>query len=181
MKRSKKSIKTKRIETHTEVSVLAPLTQEVPELAAANRRASAAARQVEMVSLSSLKKSARNARTHSKRQIEQIASSILRFGFTNPVIVDSHSRIIAGHGRAKAAELIGFKIIPILRVTDLSDTELRALTLADNRIAESAGWDRELLAVELKELQIALPGDRTRPWHYRIRGSSSRHHHQRFR
>jgi DNA modification methylase len=115
------------------------------------------ARQIEMVPLKSLKKSACNARTHSKRQIEQIANSIRRFGFITPIVVDRRNRIIAGHGRAEAAEAIGLKTVPIIRVADLNEIELRAYTLADNRIAEGAGWNKELLAVEVNDLQIALP------------------------
>jgi DNA modification methylase len=123
----------------------------------ANIRATSGARQIEMVPLKSLKKSARNARTHSKKQIEQIANSILRFGFITPIVVDARNGIRAGFGRAEAAESIGLKVVPVIRVTDLSDTELRAFMIADNRIAEGAGWDRELLAIELNDLQIALP------------------------
>jgi len=113
--------------------------------------------QIEQASLKSLKKSQRNARKHPKKQIEQIANSIIRFGFITPIVVDSRNHIRAGFGRAEAAESIGLKTVPVIRVTDLSETELRAYMLADNRIAEGAGWDRELLAVELNELQIALP------------------------
>jgi DNA modification methylase len=115
------------------------------------------ARQIEMLPLKSLKKSDRNARTHSKQQIEQIANSIRRFGFITPIVVDCRNRIIAGHGRAEAAESIGLKTVPIIRVADLNEIELRAYRLADNRIAESAGWNKELLAVEINDLQIALP------------------------
>jgi ParB-like chromosome segregation protein Spo0J len=117
----------------------------------------AGARQIELVSLNTLRKSQQNARTHSKRQIEQIANSIRRFGFVTPIVIDSRNRIRAGHGRAEAAKSVGLKTVPVLRVTNLSETELRAYMLADNRIAEGAGWDRELLAVELNDLQITLP------------------------
>jgi DNA modification methylase len=117
----------------------------------------AGAHQIEMMPLRTLKKSPRNSRTHSKRQIEQIANSINRFGFITPIVVDRRNRIVAGHGRAEAAESIGLKAVPIIRVTDLSEIELRAYALADNRIAESAGWNKELLAVEVGELQVALP------------------------
>jgi len=113
--------------------------------------------QIEQASLKSLKKSQRNARKHPKKQIEQIANSIIRFGFITPIVVDSRNHIRAGFGRAEAAESIGLKVVPVIRVTDLSDTELRAFMLADNRIAEGAGWDRELLAIELNDLQITLP------------------------
>lgn len=114
-------------------------------------------RQVEIVSPKSLKRSHRNARTHSKKQIAQIANSIIQFGFINPIIVDHHNRIVAGHARAEAAASIGLKTVPVVRVTNLTDAQLRAYMLADNQIAKNAGWDRELLAVELNELQIALP------------------------
>lgn len=115
------------------------------------------ARQIEMLPLSCLKSANRNARTHSKKQIESVANSIVRFGFTFPIAIDSRNRIVAGHGRFAAAKLLGLKAVPVLRITDLSEIELRAYMLADNRIAESAGWDKELLAIELNELQIALP------------------------
>jgi DNA modification methylase len=114
-------------------------------------------RQIEMVPLKSLKKSHRNARTHSKTQIEQVANSIRRFGVINPLIVDTRNRIVAGHARAEAAQSIGLRVVPVVRVSNLTDVQLRAYMLADNRIAQSAGWNRELLAVELDELRIALP------------------------
>lgn len=114
-------------------------------------------RQIEMVTLKSLKKSHRNARTHSKKQVEQIANSIRQFGFINPVVADHHNRIVAGHARAQAAESIGLKTIPVIRVTNLNEAQLRAYMLADNQIAKNAGWDRELLAIELNELQVVLP------------------------
>jgi hypothetical protein len=123
----------------------------------ANSAERAGARQIEMVSLSSLQPANRNVRTHSKKQIEQVASSMVRFGVTNPVVTDGHNRIVAGHARVLAAKSVGLKRIPVIRITNLSEVELRAYMLADNRIAESAGWNRELLAVELNDLQIALP------------------------
>jgi hypothetical protein len=93
-----------------------------------------------------------NARTHSKRQIEQIAQSIERFGFLNPVLIDASGAIIAGHGRVEAAKLLGLSRVPTLRIEHLSDAEKRAYILADNKLAEKAGWDREILAVELQAL-----------------------------
>jgi DNA modification methylase len=114
-------------------------------------------RQIEMVPLKSLKKSHRNARTHSKKQIELVANSFGEFGVINPLVVDSQNRIVAGHARAEAAQSIGLRVVPVIRVTNLNEIQLRAYMLADNRIAEGAGWNRELLAVELEELQIALP------------------------
>jgi hypothetical protein len=93
-----------------------------------------------------------NARTHSKKQIRQIAGSIRRFGFTNPVLIDDAGEIIAGHGRVEAAKLIGLAAVPTIRLSHLSETEKRAYVLADNRLAEKAGWDREILAIELQGL-----------------------------
>jgi DNA modification methylase len=105
----------------------------------------------------SLRLAQRNARTHSKKQIRQIADSMLRFGVINPLIVDDRGRIVAGHARAEAAKLLGLKEVPCIRLSHLSETEIRAYMLADNKLAEKAGWDREILALELGDLQIALP------------------------
>jgi len=93
-----------------------------------------------------------NARTHSKRQIEQIARSIERFGFINPVLIDASGAIIAGHGRVEAAKRLGLAQVPTLRIEHLTDAEKRAYILADNKLAEKAGWDREILAIELQAL-----------------------------
>ncbi len=94
----------------------------------------------------------RNPRTHNKKQIRQIADSIRAFGFTNPVLVDGKGQVIAGHGRLAAAHLLGLIEVPILCIDWLSDTQQRAYVIADNRLAEKAGWDRELLALELGDL-----------------------------
>jgi len=94
----------------------------------------------------------RNARTHSPKQIRQIADSIQRFGFTNPVLIDREHRIIAGHGRVAAARLLEMEEVPTVLLDHLSDAERRAYVLADNRLAELAGWDREILAIELQHL-----------------------------
>jgi DNA modification methylase len=102
--------------------------------------------------LSELKPYARNARTHSRAQIKQIADSITRFGFTNPILIDDDDHIIAGHGRAAGAKLLGASEVPTVRLSHLSLDEKRAYILADNRLAEKAGWDREILAIELQEL-----------------------------
>jgi DNA modification methylase len=93
-----------------------------------------------------------NARTHSPKQIKQIARSIERFGFNNPVLVDDEDQIIAGHGRVEAAKLLNMKTVPTVRLSHLSDEEKRAYILADNRLAEKAGWDNEVLAIELQGL-----------------------------
>ena len=93
-----------------------------------------------------------NARTHSKKQIRQIAKSIARFGFTNPVLIDDQKQIVAGHGRVEAAKLIGMVAVPTVQLSHLSEADKRAYILADNRLAEKAGWDREILAIELQAL-----------------------------
>ena len=95
---------------------------------------------------------ATNPRTHSKKQIRQIAASIERFGFNNPVLIDSRGRIVAGHGRVEAAKLLGLNYVPTIRLEDLTDDEIRAYVIADNKLAENAGWNRELLAIELQGL-----------------------------
>jgi DNA modification methylase len=93
----------------------------------------------------------RNARTHPKRQLDQIASSIGEFGFTNPILVDPDGVIIAGHGRLLAAKSMGLEEVPTIELTGLSDSQKRALRIADNKIALGAGWDLDLLKVELSE------------------------------
>ena len=105
-----------------------------------------------LVSINSLRPYPHNARTHSARQIKQIARSLERFGFTNPILIDEQRQIIAGHGRVAAARLLGMKQVPTLRIGHLTETEKRAYILADNRLAEKAGWDRETLAIELQAL-----------------------------
>ena len=95
---------------------------------------------------------ATNPRTHSKKQIRQIADSIREFGFTNPVLIDAGSGIIAGHGRVAAAKLLGIEKVPTIRLDDLTPEQVRAYVIADNKLAENAGWDRELLAIELQGL-----------------------------
>jgi DNA modification methylase len=99
-----------------------------------------------------LKPCARNARTHSRKQVKQIAAAIKEFGFTNPVLIDESDQIIAGHGRVAAAKLLGLAEVPTLQLSHLSLTQKRAYILADNRLAEKAGWDKEILAVELQGL-----------------------------
>lgn len=95
---------------------------------------------------------ARNARTHSKTQVRQIASSIEAFGFTNPILIDKRNTIIAGHGRLSAAQLLGIERVPTIRLEGLSEDQIRAYILADNKLAECAGWDDSILAVELQHL-----------------------------
>jgi DNA modification methylase len=102
------------------------------------------------VAAESLKPQSRNARTHSRKQIRQIAASIKAFGFNNPILVDGDGNIIAGHGRVVAAKLLEMTRLPTIRLQDMSDSQKRAYILADNKLAESAGWDSELLALELQ-------------------------------
>ena len=102
--------------------------------------------------ISELKPFQRNARTHSTKQIKQIARSIERFGFTNPVLISDANEIVAGHGRVEAAKLLGLTTVPTIALSHLSDDERRAYVLADNKLALNAGWDREILAIELQAL-----------------------------
>ena len=94
----------------------------------------------------------RNARTHSKRQIDQIIASIRTFGFTNPILTDTDGVIIAGHGRLLAAKAMGLGDVPTIQLPHLNDAQKRALRIADNKIALNAGWDLDLLKLELAEL-----------------------------
>src|SRR5918997_377553 len=100
----------------------------------------------------SLKPDPRNARTHSKRQMEQIIASIRAFGFTNPILVDPEGGLIAGHGRLLAAKSMGMAEVPTIELVGLSDAQKRALRMADNKIPLGAGWDLDLLKVELSDL-----------------------------
>jgi len=100
----------------------------------------------------------RNARTHSKKQVSQIAESIKAFGFTNPVLIDRNNIIIAGHGRVAAAKSLGMESVPTVRLESLTDDQIRAYVIADNRLAEKAGWDHSILAIELQHL-LAIDGD----------------------
>jgi ParB-like chromosome segregation protein Spo0J len=104
------------------------------------------------MSISQIKTNPRNARTHSKKQVLQIAASIKEFGFVNPVIADETGVIIAGHGRLLAASMLGLSEVPTITLRHLTDAQKRALMLADNKIAGNAGWDRERLAIEIPEL-----------------------------
>lgn len=99
-----------------------------------------------------LKPYGRNARTHSPKQISEIAASIKAFGFNNPVLVDKDDGIVAGHGRVEAAKQLGLATVPTIRLEHLSEAQKRAYILADNKLAEKAGWDREILAIELQHL-----------------------------
>lgn len=98
---------------------------------------------------------ARNARTHSPEQVAQIAASIREFGFTNPILVDEEGTIIAGHGRVLAAQKLGIADLPVMVARGWSDAQRRAYVLADNQIALNAGWNNDLLKLELGELDAA--------------------------
>lgn len=109
---------------------------------------------VEQIPVAALKPFAKNARTHSKKQIRQIADSINRFGFTNPVLIDNENTILAGHGRVEAARLLERHSVPCIRLEHMTPQQRRAYVLADNKLALNAGWDEELLAEELKDLLL---------------------------
>src|SRR5947208_16771404 len=113
----------------------------------------------DIIPISQIKPNPHNPRTHSGKQIRQIANSIVAFGFTNPLLVDEHGEIIAGHGRYRAAELLGFTSAPVIIVAGLSRAKRRALAIADNKIAENSGWDRERLAIEIPELTGLLSAE----------------------
>ena len=108
---------------------------------------------IEYLPLTDLVPYARNARTHSPAQVSQIAASVREFGWTNPVLIDEEGGIIAGHGRVMAAQQLGMDQVPCIRLLGLTKTQQRAYALADNRLALNAGWDAEMLAVELDELR----------------------------
>ena len=107
---------------------------------------------IEMLPVAGLRAYSGNARTHSRKQVRQIADSIQRFGFTNPVLISDTGEIIAGHGRVMAAKELGLSAVPTLRLSHLSAEERRAYVLADNKLALNAGWDIEILAIELQAL-----------------------------
>ena len=109
--------------------------------------------EIEYIEVESLIPYARNSRTHSDEQVAQVAASIKEFGFTNPVLVDQDGMIIAGHGRTLAAQRLQMKEVPCLRLSHLSEAQKRAYVIADNKLALNAGWDDELLAVELRDLK----------------------------
>ena len=109
-------------------------------------------RRYENVAISQLKPYENNARTHSEKQVEKIANSIQEFGFINPVLIDSEYGIIAGHGRIEGAKKLGMVEVPCLFIEDLTEEQKRAYIIADNKLALDAGWDYDLLKLELEEL-----------------------------
>lgn len=108
---------------------------------------------IEYLNINSLEPYARNSRTHSENQILQISQSITEFGFTNPILIDAKNEIIAGHGRVLAAKHLGMNEIPCIRLEELTDIQKRAYVIADNKMAENAGWDKEILKLELHALE----------------------------
>lgn len=110
--------------------------------------------QVKTVEIETLIPYARNARTHSDEQVAQIAASIKEFGWTNPILVDGENGIIAGHGRLAAARKLGIESVPVIQLDNLTEIQKKALILADNKLALNAGWDNEMLALELEELEL---------------------------
>ena len=108
--------------------------------------------QMEQIPTADLIPYARNSRTHSDEQVAQIMASIREFGFCNPVLIDETGMIIAGHGRVLAATRMKLETVPCLRLSHLTDAQKRAYVIADNRIALSSGWDEEMLANELSDL-----------------------------
>ena len=108
--------------------------------------------QIEHLPTEALVPYARNSRTHSPEQVAQIAASIKEFGFTNPVLIDANNTLIAGHGRVMAAQSIGVATVPAIRLAHLTDAQRRAYVIADNKLAENAGWDMATLAREVEDL-----------------------------
>ena len=108
---------------------------------------------IDHISVDELIPYAKNARTHSETQVAQIAASMTEFGFVNPILLGEDSVIIAGHGRLMAAKMLGMKSVPTIRLTHLNEAQRRALVIADNKIAENAGWDETLLREELSALE----------------------------
>lgn len=107
---------------------------------------------IEHIATDALIPYARNSRTHSPEQVEQLGRSIQQFGFTNPVLIDEHNTLIAGHGRVMAAQRIGLEVVPAIRLLHLTDAQRRAYVIADNKLAEQAGWDMGTLAREVEDL-----------------------------
>ena len=109
--------------------------------------------QIEYIETTALIPYARNSRTHSEQQVAQVAQSIRQFGFTNPVLIDANGVIVAGHGRVMAAKSIGINSVPCIRLGHLNEAQIRAYVIADNKLAENAGWDDEMLRLEMQHLQ----------------------------
>ncbi|MDE4924355.1 ParB/Srx family N-terminal domain-containing protein [Ralstonia insidiosa] len=111
------------------------------------------ARAIEVWPISRLKPYKKNARTHSPEQIDKIAASIVEFGFNNPILVDESDGIVAGHGRLLALEKLGWTECPVIALTHMTPEQRRAYVIADNQLATLAGWDQDMLASELADLE----------------------------
>ncbi|ENC2564910.1 ParB/Srx family N-terminal domain-containing protein [Escherichia albertii] len=107
---------------------------------------------IEYLPVGKLLRYAKNSRTHSDEQVDQLVNSIREFGFTNPVLIDEKNELIAGHGRFAAAEILEMDKVPAIRLSNLSEKQKKAYRIADNKLALNAGWDMQLLAEEVKEL-----------------------------
>jgi hypothetical protein len=110
----------------------------------------------ETIELSKLLPYKNNPRLHSEDQIQKIAESIKEFGFLSPILIDKDNGIIAGHGRYKAALILGWKEVPCVRAEHLSDAQRRAYVIADNRLAELSTWDNDLLKIEIEDLKLSI-------------------------
>ena len=141
----------------------AGLTQRRKVVPAEGSKSTVSSPVVRMIPIDDLVPYLRNARTHSTEQVAQIAASIREFGWTNPILVDGSNGVIAGHGRLLAARNLGLTAVPVIELAHLTETQKRAYVIADNRLAEAAGWDDDLLRVELADLRadgfdLALTG-----------------------
>ena len=114
----------------------------------------AMAQKIELWNLERLKPYEKNAREHSEQQIAQIAASIVEFGFLNPILVDSHDGIVAGHGRLSAAKELALDVVPVVVLDHLTENQKKAYILVDNKLAENATWNEELLAEEIIKLNL---------------------------
>lgn len=109
--------------------------------------------QIEYISVEEIRAYKQNARVHSDNQVSQLVNSIREFGFTNPVLIDEHGELIAGHGRLAAAAILQMDAVPAIRLTGLTEKQVKALRIADNQLALNASWDLDLLAAEIVELE----------------------------
>ena len=109
--------------------------------------------QIEYISVGEIITYKQNARVHSDNQVSQLVNSIREFGFTNPVLIDEHGELIAGHGRLAAAAILQMDSVPAIRLTGLSEKQIKALRIVDNQLALNASWDLDLLAAEIVELE----------------------------
>lgn len=109
--------------------------------------------EIEVLKIADLAPYAKNSRTHSEAQQKKIERSIKEFGFTNPILIDANGVIIAGHARIQAAKHLGLKEVPCLRLSHMTESQKRAYIIADNRLAEDGGWDKDVLEFEVEELK----------------------------